>query len=66
MMVEMGMAITLLMKKWADTHSLTVKEKAAEYILGANSIVVKIIGMTSMTRLLAPTLVIDVANVAIF
>ena len=64
-MVDMGMAITLLMKKWADTHGLTVKEKAAEYISGANGTVVKIVGMTSMTLLLAPTLEIDVANVAV-
>ena len=65
LMVDMGMAITLLMKKWADTHGLTVKEKAAEYISGANGTVVKIVGMTSMTLLLAPTLEIDVANVAV-
>ena len=36
MMVDMDMAITLLMKKWADAHGLTMKEKVAEYILGAN------------------------------
>ena len=35
-MVDTGVAITLLMKKWADAHGLTVKEKVAEYILGAN------------------------------
>ena len=52
------------MKKWADAHGLTIKEKAAEYILGANGTVVKIVGMTSMTLLLAPTLELDVANVA--
>ena len=62
MMVDMGIAITLLMKKWADAHGLTVKKKAAEYILGANSTVVKIVGTTSMTLLLAPTLELDVAN----
>ena len=36
MMVDMGVAITLLNKKWADSHGLTMKEKGAEYILGAN------------------------------
>ena len=51
------------MKKWADAHSLTVKEKVGEYILGANGTAVRIVGMTSMTLLLAPTLEIDVANV---
>ena len=64
-MVDTGVAITLLMKKWADAHGLTMREKAAEYISGANGTTVKIIGMTSMTLLLAPTLEIDVANVAI-
>ena len=65
MMVNTGAAITLLIKKWVDTHGLTVKEKAAEYISGANGTAVKIVGMTSMTLLLVPTLEIDVANVAI-
>ena len=43
-MVDTGAAITLLTKKWADAHRLPVKEKAAEYISGANGTVVKIIG----------------------
>ena len=64
-MVDMATAITLLMKKWADAHGLTVKEKAAEYISDANRMVVKIVGMTSMTLLLAPTLELDVANMAV-
>ena len=64
-MVNMGMAITLLTKKWADAHGLTMKEKVAEYILGTNGTVVKIIRMTSMALLLAPTLELDVANIAI-
>ena len=65
MMVNTGVAITLLTKKWADGHGLTMKEKVAEYISGTNSTVVKIVGMTSMTLLLAPTLEIDMANVVI-
>ena len=65
MMVDMGMTITLLTKKWADVHGLTMKEKAGEYILGTNSTVVKIVGMTSMTLLLVPTLEIDMVNIAV-
>ena len=65
MMVNTGAAITLLTKKWADTHGLTMKEKVAEYISGTNSTAVKIIGMTSMTLLLVPTLEIDLTNVAV-
>ena len=64
-MVDTGAAITLLTKKWVDAHGLTVREKVAEYISGANRTAVKIVGMTSMTLLLAPTLEIDVANVAV-
>ena len=45
-MVDMGAAITLLMKKWADTHGLTVKEKVAKYISGTNGMEVKIVGTT--------------------
>ena len=65
MIVDMGVAITLLMKKWADANSLTVKEKVAKYISGANGMAVKIVGMTRMTLLLAPTLELDVANITI-
>ena len=64
-MVDTGAAITLLTKKWVDAHGLTVKEKAAEYIWGTNGTTVKIIGTTSITLLLVPTLKIDVAIVAI-
>ena len=46
-MVDTGAAITLLIKKWADAHGLTIK--VAEYILGTNDMAVKIVGMTSMT-----------------
>ena len=65
MIVDTGAAITLLMKKWVDTHGLPMKEKAAKYISGANGTMVKIIGTTSMTLLLAPTLEINVLNVAV-
>ena len=36
MMIDMGAAITLPMKKWANAHGLTVKKKVAKYISGAN------------------------------
>ena len=48
-----------------DTHGLTIREKAAEYISGTNGMAVKIVGMTSMTILLVLTLELDVANVAV-
>ena len=64
-MVDTGAAITLLTKKWVDAHGLTIKEKAVRYISGANGTMVKIVGTTSMTLLMAPTLEIDVSNVTI-
>ena len=64
-MVDTGAAITLLTKMWADAHGLPMREKAAKYISGANGTAVKIVGTISMTLLLAPTLEIDVSNVAI-
>ena len=64
MMIDTGVAITLLIKNRTDAHSLTIKEKAAEYISGTNGMAVKIMG-TNMTLLLAPTLELDVANVAV-
>ena len=65
MIVDTGVAITLLMKNWVDAQGLTMKEKAAKYILGANSTSIRIVGMTSMTLLLVPTLELDMANIAI-
>ena len=53
-MVDMGAATTLLTKKWPDAHSLIVKEKVAEYILGTNGTSLKTVDMTSMALLLAP------------
>ena len=64
-MLDTGAAMTWLVKKWADTHGLTVKERAAEYILGINGTALKIVGMTSMTLLLAPTLELAVSNIAV-
>ena len=64
-MAKTSVAITLLMKKWADAHSLTMKEKAAKNIYVAKRMVVKILGRTSITLLLAPTLELDMANVAV-
>ena len=46
-------------------HGLTTKEKAAEYILGTNGTVVKIMSITSMSLLLAPTLEVVMVNVAV-
>ena len=64
-MVDTRVAITLLMKKWVDDHRLTMREKAAKCNSGANGTVVWIMGTTSKTLLLVPTLELNVANVNI-
>ena len=66
MIVDMGTTINLLIKICADAHDLTIKEKAAEYISGANGMVVKIVGTSSMNLLLAPTMELDVANIVVW
>ena len=42
-----------------------MKEKVAKYILGANGTAIKIVGITGITLLLAPTLELDVVNIAV-
>ena len=64
-MVDMGMVITLLTKKWADAHGLTMKERWLSTSLAPMELAVKIVGTTSMTLLLVPTLELDVANITI-
>ena len=64
-MVDTGATITLLIKKWVNDHGLVIKEKLAEYISGKNGTSIRIVGTTSRTFLLVPTLGLDVFNVAI-
>ena len=54
MVVNTGVAINLLMKKWADAHGLTMKEKVTKYISSANEVVVEIVAMTSITLCWCP------------
>ena len=42
-----------------------MKKKVSKRILGSNGMVVQIIGATIITMMLAPTLEVDVFNVAI-
>ena len=41
-----------------------MKKMALEYILGTNHMAVQIVGMTSVSLLLAPTLEVDMANIS--
>ena len=64
MIIDTRAAIMLLMKKWADTHSLTMKEKASKFILSTIGMMVQIMSTTSESLLLVPILEVDVAIVA--
>ena len=65
MIVNTSVGIMQLTKKWADSHGLTMKKKAFEYIFGMNGITTQILGTTGISMLLTPTLEVDVANVAL-
>ena len=56
MMVDTVTAIILLIKKWVDAHSLTMKENAAKYTSEPNGTAVLVVGITSISLLLVPTL----------
>ena len=62
MMVDTVTAIILLIKKWVDAHSLTMKENAAKYISEPNGTAVLVVGITSISLLLVPTMEADMAN----
>ena len=53
-MVDTGVTIKLLTKNLVDMHVLTMKEKSSKYISSVNSVVVQILGTTSITMLLPP------------
>ena len=63
MMVDTGASITLVTRKWAETHGLTVIPASGISITGANGTPVDIVGTCSMTVQLSPTLELDVGDV---
>ena len=64
-MIDTGAAITLLTKKWADTHELKITPKDNKKVTGASGSPVVMLGVTSFTMRLSPTLEIDVADVGV-
>ena len=63
MMVDTGASITLVTRKWAETHGLTVVPASGISITGANGTPVDMVGTCSMTVQLSPTLELDVGDV---
>ena len=63
MMVDMGASITLVTRKWVETHGLTITPVLGISITGANSAPVDMVGTCSMTVQLSPTLELDIGDV---
>ena len=63
MMVDTGASITLVMKKWAETHGLRISEAEGISIIGANRTPVQMVGKCSATIQLSPTLEVDLADI---
>ena len=63
MMVDTGASITLVTRKWAETHGLTITPVSGISITGTNGAPVDMIGTCSMTVQLSPTLELDVRDV---
>ena len=63
MMVDTGASITLVMRKWAEAHGLSVMPVTSISISGANSNPVETVGTCSMMLQLSPTLELDVSKV---
>ena len=62
-MVDTGASITLVTRKWAEIHGLTVTPVSGINITGANGAPVAMVGTCSMTVQLSPTLELDVGDV---
>jgi len=65
MMIDTGASMTLVTAGWAQAHGLKVTPKPGLMVRGANGQNLKMLGVTSCTLQLAPTLEVDVADVAV-
>lgn len=65
MMIDTGAAVTLVTKAWAEAHGLRINSAVEVPIRGASGTEVTTVGTTSMTIQLAPTLELDVTDVAV-
>ena len=62
-MVDTGASITLVTRKWAEIHGLTVTPVLGISITGANGAPVDMVETCSMTVQLSPTLELEVGDV---
>ena len=64
-MIDTGASITLVSKTWAEAHGLKITEVQGVRIRGAAGQAIEVIGTTSFTAQLSPSLEIDVTDVAV-
>ena len=65
MLVDTGAGITLVTKTWAEAHGLKISAPLPTSVYGAAGQAVDVVGTTSFTVQLSPTLELDVANVSV-
>ena len=63
MMVDTVASITLVTRKWAETHGLMITPVSGISITGANGAPVDMIGTCSMTVQLSLTLELDIGDI---
>ena len=63
MMVDTGASITLVTRKWAETHGLMITLASGISITGTNGTPVDMVGTCSMTVQLSPTLELDIGDI---
>ena len=63
MMVDTGTSITLVTRKWVETHGLMITPVLSISITTANSAPVYMVGTCTMMVQLLPTLELDVGDV---
>ena len=63
MMVDTGASITIVTRKWAETHGLMITLVSGISITGANGAPVDMVGTCTMMVQLLPMLELDVGNV---
>ena len=63
MMMDTGASITLVTRKWVETHGLTITPVSGISIISANSAPVDMVGMCSMMVQLLPMLELDIGDV---
>lgn len=63
--LDMGAIILLALKKWCRTHGVTIKLNSGVIITSALGKALEIMGMASLTMMLAPILKVDLGKIAV-